>query len=115
MLQDVPQWFDEGQAVLISQAKEFSDAAWRDTTANCKDAPPLSLLATMEDWNRLTGTQGEYMQFTYGTARREVERWGGLANLQMPTHGLGKTGTWLQHSPQMTSKVRDHSKRPYPT
>lgn len=79
VLRDVPQWFDEGQAVLISQAEEFSDAAWRDTTANGKDAPPLSSLATMGDWNRLTGTQGEYMQFTYGTARREVERWVGLA------------------------------------
>jgi hypothetical protein len=75
VLQDVPQWFDEGQAVLISMAEEFSEIAWREATADGRDAPPLSALTAMDDWNRLTGSAGEYMQFTYGTAHHEVSRW----------------------------------------
>lgn len=75
VLQDVPQWFDEGQAVLISMAEEFSEIAWREATADGRNAPPLTALAAMDDWTRLTGAGGEYMQFTYGTARHEVGRW----------------------------------------
>lgn len=75
VLQDVPQWFDEGQAVLISMAEEFSETAWREATADGRHAPPLTALVAMDDWTRLTGAGGEHMQFTYGTAHREVGRW----------------------------------------
>lgn len=79
VLADVPQWFDEGQAVLISQAEEFSEAAWHAATAGGRTAPPLTTLVAIDDWNRLTGAAGEAMQLTYGTARREVDRWFALA------------------------------------
>lgn len=75
VLQDVPQWFDEGQAVMISMAEEFSETAWREATADGRNAPPLTALAAMDDWTRLTGAGGEHMQFTYGTAHQEVGRW----------------------------------------
>lgn len=74
-LEKVPQWFDEGQAVMVSRADEFSEDAWLAATRNGRDAPDLSSLESVEEWNRLTGGEGERMQYTYGTAKREVARW----------------------------------------
>jgi len=75
VLERVPQWFDEGQAVMVSQAEEFSEVAWKTATRDGADAPALSSLESMADWNRITGVNGENMQYSYGTARREVGRW----------------------------------------
>lgn len=74
-LERVPQWFDEGQAVMVSRAEEYSEDAWEEATHQGRDAPPLTALESVDDWNRLTGGDGEHMQLTYGTARREVARW----------------------------------------
>ncbi len=74
VLARVPQWFDEGQAVMVSMAEEFSDGAWQEA-ADGQRVPSLDELAALEDWLRLTGAAGENMQMTYGTARREVSRW----------------------------------------
>lgn len=81
VLERIPQWFDEGQAVIVSQAEEFSEEAWKKATRNGADAPSLSSLQATTDWNRITGPHGENMQFSYGTARREVGRWFGAAGL----------------------------------
>jgi hypothetical protein len=75
VLERVPQWFDEGQAVMVSMAEEFSEDAWKTSTENGKNAPQLNAIASMDDWIRLTGPTGENMQLTYGTAKREVSRW----------------------------------------
>ncbi len=77
VLKAIPQWFDEGQAVMVSMAEEFSEEAWMSATHDGKDAPDLDSLAAMNDWLRLTGAGGENMQLTYGTARHEVNRWFG--------------------------------------
>jgi hypothetical protein len=74
-LEKVPQWFDEGQAVMVSGAEEFSEDAWLAATRDGRDAPDLASLESVQEWNRLTGYRGEYMQHTYGTAKREVVRW----------------------------------------
>jgi hypothetical protein len=71
----IPQWFDEGQAVMVSMAEEFSEDAWKAATRDGVDAPPLATLASMADWSRVTGPYGENMQKSYGTARHEVSRW----------------------------------------
>ena len=71
----VPQWFDEGSAVLASMAEEFSEAAWLDATDQGERAPPIYALEVSDDWNRITGNQGIHMQDSYGTARHEVARW----------------------------------------
>ncbi len=71
----LPQWFDEGLAVLTSMAREFDDEAWSEATGEGAAAPALSEIAAMNDWSRRTGPNGEHMQMTYGTARREVARW----------------------------------------
>jgi len=77
VLKAVPQWFDEGQAVMVSMAEEFSDHAWRHATEDGSKAPDLDALTSMDEWMRVTGARGENMQLTYGTARREVGRWFG--------------------------------------
>ncbi len=74
-LEKLPQWFDEGQAVMVSGAEEFSEDAWLAATRDGRDAPDLASLESVQEWNRLTGYRGEYMQHTYGTAKREVVRW----------------------------------------
>lgn len=75
VLRIVPQWFDEGLAVMVSMASEFSDDDWIEATAEGRTAPSLGDLETMEQWNQRTGRNGENMQMTYGTAKREVARW----------------------------------------
>ena len=75
VMEHIPQWFDEGQAVMASFAGEFNEDAWMEATDDGALAPPLSELSAMDDWVKLTGPKGENMQMTYGTARREVNRW----------------------------------------
>ncbi len=75
LLDKVPQWFDEGMAVMVSMAHEFSDEAWEDACSKGEGSPQLSELASMADWNRITGLNGVNMQLSYGTARQEVARW----------------------------------------
>jgi len=84
VLHRVPQWFDEGLAVMISGAEEFSEHAWRDATENGRHAPSLDALADLPTWHRLTGEQGEGMQLTYGTAGHEVRRWTDLSGHAAP-------------------------------
>ncbi|MEN6587214.1 MAG: hypothetical protein ABFE02_14335 [Sulfuricella sp.] len=71
----VPEWFDEGLAVMVSQAYEFSDEAWLQATHNGASQPSLKELASRNDWSRVTGVGGCNMQLSYGTARQEVVRW----------------------------------------
>lgn len=75
LIDRVPQWFDEGTAVMVSLAYEFSDEAWLKANHGGASSPSLSELESREDWNRITGTNGCDMHRSYGTARREVARW----------------------------------------
>jgi len=75
ILDKIPQWFDEGTAVMVSQAHEFSDEAWLKACDNGESAPKLSEIESVDGWNHVTGTNGVNMQRSYGTARREVVRW----------------------------------------
>lgn len=75
LMAKVPQWFDEGNAVMVSMAEEFSERAWLDATGHGEDAPRIYDLESVDDWNRITGNQGSRMQHSYGTARHEVARW----------------------------------------
>jgi hypothetical protein len=71
----VPQWFDEGTAVMVSLAYEFSDDAWLAACHDGETSPPLSELETRAGWQHVTGANGVNMQLSYGTARQEVIRW----------------------------------------
>jgi hypothetical protein len=61
----IPDWFDEGLAVLVSQDPRYSEAAWNQATENKKNVPPLNAL----DWGK-----GGWMK-GYGTARHAVGDW----------------------------------------
>lgn len=75
ILDKVPQWFDEGTAVMVSLAYEFSDEAWCEASHDGESAPQLNELESSKDWNQVTGNDGANMQLSYGTARQEVVRW----------------------------------------
>ncbi len=71
----VPQWFDEGIAVLASGDPEYTEEAWRRATDNGVNAPALAALESLRGWLRVTGKDGKAKQLSYGTARHEVDRW----------------------------------------
>ncbi len=71
----VPQWFDEGIAVVASRDPRYTEEAWRSATDNGAKAPALSSLESLRGWLRATGKDGETRQLSYGTARHEVARW----------------------------------------
>lgn len=75
----VPQWFDEGLAVLVSRDPAYTEEAWRAATENGTKAPPLSDLETLRGWLRVTGKGGKTKQLSYGTAGREVAGWYAVA------------------------------------
>lgn len=68
----VPQWFDEGLAVMISDDPVFEERKWLSATGGGTRAPDLHRLATLRGWLTLTKVDG---QLSYGTARHEVARW----------------------------------------
>jgi hypothetical protein len=68
----VPQWFDEGLAVVVSDDPAFDEAKWLAATARGAAAPDLRRLVTLRGWLDMTKVDG---QLSYGTARHEVGRW----------------------------------------
>jgi hypothetical protein len=77
IMDNIPQWFDEGTAVMVSLAHEFSDEAWLEASQK-GNSPQLSEIESMAGWKQVTGTNGINMQLSYGTARQEVVRWYGI-------------------------------------
>lgn len=75
VMDKVPQWFDEGIAVIVSLAYEFSDEAWLEACHNGESSPRLSEIESVDGWNHVTGANGVNMQRSYGTARQEVVVW----------------------------------------
>lgn len=68
----VPQWFDEGVAVLISEDPDYSEEKWRAATDNGARRLPLQELESQRAW--LRAARADH-QLTYGAAGREVARW----------------------------------------
>jgi hypothetical protein len=75
VMNNIPQWFDEGTAVMVSLAYEFSDEAWLEACHNGESSPRLSEIESVDGWNQVTGANGVNMQRSYGTARQEVVKW----------------------------------------
>jgi hypothetical protein len=72
MLFRVPQWFDEGVAVLLSEDPDYSEERWRSATDNGAKSLPLPEMWSQRAWRRATRAGH---QLTYGAAGREVARW----------------------------------------
>lgn len=64
---EIPVWFDEGLAVLVSEDSRYTEKAWLKATDNGCNAPKL------ENIGDLLGN-GDWL-LSYGTARREVGAW----------------------------------------
>lgn len=64
---EIPDWFDEGLAVLVSEDSRYTEDAWSKTTDNGCNAPKL------ENIGEMLG-KGDWL-LSYGTARREVGEW----------------------------------------
>lgn len=68
----VPQWFDEGIAVMISEDPDYSEEKWRAATDNGARRLRLADLWSQRAWLRAARVD---RQLTYGAAGREVARW----------------------------------------
>ena len=79
VIDTIPQWFDEGTAVMVSLAYEFSDDAWLEACQKGASSPRLSEIESVDGWNQVTGANGVNMQRSYGTARQEIVRWYAMA------------------------------------
>ncbi len=71
-LLSVPQWFDEGLAVLASDDPDYDEAKWLAATEVGARVPNLEQMATLRGF--LAATK-QSKQAAYGTARHEVARW----------------------------------------
>lgn len=64
---EIPSWFDEGLAVLVSEDPRYTEEAWLKATDNGRNVPAL------EEIGKMIG-HGDW-QLSYGTARRTVGKW----------------------------------------
>jgi uncharacterized protein YceK len=80
---EIPHWFDEGLAVLVSEDPRYTEGAWLQATDNGRNAPELSAIG-----KAIPLGNGNW-QLSYGTSRRAVGEWylhagrAGLAHLIM--------------------------------
>ncbi len=64
---EIPSWFDEGLAVLVSEDPRYSENGWLLATGNGRNAPAL------KDIGKMLGS-GDW-QLSYGTARHAIGVW----------------------------------------
>jgi hypothetical protein len=66
---EIPNWFDEGLAVLVSEDPRYIEEAWLQATDNGRNAPELNAIG------KTTLLGNDNWQLSYGTARRAVGEW----------------------------------------
>ncbi len=76
----IPQWFDEGLAVLVSDDPRYTEAEWLLATENGQNAPALETLGGSVPWGNSSWL------LSYGTARRKVGEWYTRAGLSGLLH-----------------------------
>ena len=78
---EIPDWFDEGLAVLVSEDPRYTEGAWLQATDNGRNAPELTAIG------KAIPLGNDNWQLSYGTSRRAVGEWclhagrAGLAHL----------------------------------
>ena len=95
----IPQWFDEGLAVLVSDDPRFTEDRWLQATENGRSAPELEALGRSVPWGNSSWL------LSYGTARRKVGEWYGRAGLYGLLHLINevKQGEPFQTAFDMTA------------
>lgn len=80
----IPQWLDEGLAVVVSNEPTHSQAVWDVAQKNGVPIPDLDELVSLKDWHRALDKYGEKnetvtnpdrLRIVYATAGNEVRQW----------------------------------------
>ncbi len=80
----IPQWFDGGLAVVVSNEPTHSQAAWDEIRRSNVPVPTLDELVTLKDWHKAIKKYGEYkstennpekLRVVYATAGNEIRQW----------------------------------------
>ena len=66
---EIPDWFDEGLAVLVSKDPRYTEGAWLQATDNGRNAPELKAIG------KTISLGNDNWQLSYGTSRRAVGEW----------------------------------------
>lgn len=77
----VPQWFDEGVAVTVSEEPSHSEAIYEEAIRTGVAVPTLSELESLRQWNAAAHRYGDaqlnpaHLHVVYATAGHEVRQW----------------------------------------
>jgi hypothetical protein len=80
-LRRVPQWFDEGVAVTVSEEPSHSEAIYQEAIRLGTPIPALTDLVTLRQWNAMARRYGDralnphHLGVVYSTAGHEVRSW----------------------------------------
>lgn len=78
---EIPRWFDEGLAVLVSNEPTHSEEIWQALKEEGRASPALNELESREKWLAAekkygaTATNKEQYKIVYATAGHEVRSW----------------------------------------
>ena len=83
-MRNIPQWFDEGLAVVVSNESTHSQKAWQEIKKRGIPVPSLNELVSLEDWftaiekyggHKANKLNPEKLKVVYATAGNEVRQW----------------------------------------
>ena len=83
-MRNIPQWFDEGLAVVVSKELTHSQKAWQEIKKKAIPVPSLNELESLTDWfaaiEKYGDLQGnkinpENLKIVYATAGNEIRQW----------------------------------------
>ena len=81
---NLPQWFDEGIAVVVSKEPTHSEEVWHEIQKTGIPVPELKELVSLDNWQSSVGKYGDYkpnnlnpegLKVVYTTAGNEVRQW----------------------------------------
>jgi hypothetical protein len=83
-MRNIPQWFDEGLAVVVSNEPTHSQKVWLEIKKKAIPVPSLNELVSLADWFTAIEKYGEHkanklnpekLKVVYATAGNEVRQW----------------------------------------
>jgi hypothetical protein len=80
-IRHVPQWFDEGVAVTVSEEPSHAEAVYQEALRTRTPVPALADLKTLRQWNATAKRYGDRklnphrLHVVYATAGHEVRNW----------------------------------------
>jgi hypothetical protein len=80
-MRSIPQWFDDGVAVVVSEEPSHSETVYADALKTGVPVPKLSELVSLRQWNAMARRYGNpqvnptHLHVVYATAGHEVRGW----------------------------------------